>query len=105
MKKLINKNNKVKNAKRIAHVYQPGDQVLLRQGTENKYETPYQGPYCILQVNDNGPVRLNMGAAEDTINIQRLTPYIEPDNLHHGGKCSMPRRSSRNARPPIGSQL
>ena len=89
--------------KRIAHVYQPGDQVLLRQGTENKYETPYQGPYRILQVNDNGTVRLNMGAVKDTINIQRLTPYIEPDNLHHGGKCSMPRRSSRNAGPPIGS--
>ena len=57
------------NAKCIEHVYQPGDQVLLRQGTENKYVTPYQGPYCILQVNDNGTVHLNMGAVEDTINI------------------------------------
>ena len=103
MKKLIDENNKAENVKCIEHVYQPGDQVLLRQGTENKYETPYQGPYCILQVNDNGTVRLNMGAVKDTINIQRLTTYIEPDNLHHGGKCSMPRRSSRNARLPIGS--
>ena len=60
--------------KRIAHVYQPGDQVFLRQGTENKYETPYQGTYCILQVNDNGTVCLNMGTNEDTINIQRLAP-------------------------------
>ena len=103
MKKLIDKNNKAENTKCIAHVYQAGDQVLLRQGTENKYETPYWGPYCILQVNDNGTVCLNMGTDKDTINIQKLTPYIELDNLHHGGKCSMQRRSSRNARPPIGS--
>lgn len=93
--KLIDKNNKAENARCIEHVYKTGDQVLLRRGTEHKYKAPYQGPYSILKVNDNGTVRLTIGAVKDTINIQKLTPYLEPDDLHHGGKCSMPRRSTR----------
>ena len=39
--KIIEKNNKAENAKRIAHIYSIGDKVLLRRGTENKYEMPY----------------------------------------------------------------
>jgi hypothetical protein len=41
------KKNKAENAKRIPHTYNIGDQVLLKRGTENKYETPYQGPFTI----------------------------------------------------------
>jgi hypothetical protein len=26
-----------------------GDKVLIRRGTENKYEAPYEGPYTISQ--------------------------------------------------------
>ena len=55
---IINLNNKRENSKRIPHVYQIGDLVLLRRGTENKYESPYQGPFNILKVNDNGTVQL-----------------------------------------------
>ena len=95
MQKLIDKNNKAENAKCIQHVYKTGDQVLLKRGTEHKYKAPYQGPFRILKFNDNGTVCLQMGAVEDTINIRRLMPYFEPDDLHHGGKCSMPRRSNR----------
>ena len=36
-----NKNNLAENAKRIPHRYKVGDKVLLRRGTENKYEMPY----------------------------------------------------------------
>ena len=54
--KLINLNNQKENSKRTKHDYKVGDQVLLRRGTENKYEVPYSGPYPILQVNDNGTV-------------------------------------------------
>src|SRR5688500_15805739 len=54
----IDKNNKAENAKPIAHQYKTGDLVLLLRGTENMYEAPYQGPFRILQVNDNGTVRL-----------------------------------------------
>ena len=45
--KLIEKNNKAENAKRKAHDYQEGDRVMLRKGSENKYEQPYSGPHPI----------------------------------------------------------
>ena len=91
--KIIEKNNKAENAKRIPHQYTVGDQVLLKRGTENKYETPYEGPYTILQINDNGTVRMKVKNVEDTYNIRRLTPYLGPDDIVHGGECSM--RTSR----------
>mgnify|MGYP003513462981 FL=1 len=97
--KIIEKNNKSENSKRIAHQYTVGDQVLLRRGTENKYETPYQGPYTILKINDNGTVRMMVKNVEDTYNIRRLTPYIGPDDIVHGGECSM--RTSRAKRRRI----
>jgi hypothetical protein len=40
---LINKNNQRENASHIPHVYSIGDKVLLKRGTENKYEAPYKG--------------------------------------------------------------
>jgi hypothetical protein len=54
---IILKNNKAENAKRIPHTYNIRDKVLLKRGTENKYETPYQGPFPIAQVNENGTVQ------------------------------------------------
>ena len=86
---IIAKNTKAENAKCIPHTYTIGDRVLLRRGTENKYETPYQGPYNILKVNDNGTVRLKVKNVEDTYNIRQITPYIDPDNIDHGGECNM----------------
>ena len=91
--KIIEKNNKAENAKRIPHKYTVGDKVLLKRGTENKYETPYQGPYAILKINENGTVRMKINRVEDTYNIRRLTPYIGPEDITHGGECSM--RTSR----------
>jgi hypothetical protein len=73
---IIKKNNKAENAKRIPHTYNVGDRVLLKRGTENKYETPYQGPFTITQVNENGTVRMIIKNVEDTINIRRLTPFL-----------------------------
>ena len=87
--KVIEKNNKAENAKRVAHLYKEGDPVLLKRGTENKYESPYKGPFNILKVNDNGTVCLRVGAVEDSYNIRRLTPYTEANALNHGGECSM----------------
>jgi hypothetical protein len=67
---IIEKNNKAENAKRIPHTYRVGEQVLLKRGTENKYETPYEGPYTILKINDNGTVRMKVNNVEDTYNIR-----------------------------------
>jgi hypothetical protein len=91
------KNNKAENAKRIPHTYTIGDKVLLKRGTENKYETPYQGPFTITQVNENGTVRMMIKNVEDTINIRRLTPYLGTDDIPHGGECSMQNSRVRRA--------
>ena len=90
---LIEKNNQAENAKRTPHTYRVGDKVLIRRGTENKYETPYKGPYQITRVNENGTVRIRVQNVEDTYNIRRITPYIAADDITHGGECNM--RNSR----------
>jgi len=92
--KLINKNNRLENAKRVKHTYQVGDLVMLRKGTENKYEQPYSGPHSILQVNTNGTVRLQMGPIADTVNIRRIEPYKVAPSSIHGGECNMRRTRS-----------
>jgi hypothetical protein len=66
-----------------------GDKVLIKRGTENKYETPYKRPFTITQVNENGTVRMMIKNVDDTINIRRVTPYLDTDNILHGGECSM----------------
>ena len=87
---LIAKNNKAENAKRIPHTYVQGDKVMLRTGTENKYEQPYSGPHKIEKVNTNGTVILNMGTVTDTVNIRRLDPYKgNKKSSSLGGECSM----------------
>jgi hypothetical protein len=90
---IIIKNNKAENAKRTPHTYNVGDKVLIKRGTEKKYETPYQGPYTITQANENGTVRMMIKNVEDTINIRWRTPYLNTDNIPHVGECSM--RNSR----------
>jgi len=93
---IIDLNNKRENSKRKEHVYKIGDKVLLNRGTENKYEAPYQGPFNILQVYDNGTVRLKIKSVEDTYNIRRLVPYNSAPDPDHGGVCNM--RTSKKKR-------
>jgi hypothetical protein len=93
---LIEKNNEAESAKHIPHTYNIGDKVLIRRGTENKYEAPYEGPYTITKVKDNGTVHLKVNNVEDTYNIRQLTPYLGTESIDHGGECSM--RTSRAKR-------
>jgi hypothetical protein len=93
---IIHKNNQRENANRIEHTYKVGDKVLLRRGSENKYESPYAGPFEILKVNDNGTVRLMVNSVEDSYNIRRLEPYHSETDPNHGGECNM--RISRKRR-------
>ena len=97
--KIIEKNNKAENATRVPHTYSIGDKVLLKRGNENKYETPYQGPYTITSVNENGTVRMLIKNVEDTVNIRRLTPYIGAEDIAHGGVCSMRTSRARRRNP------
>ena len=93
---LINKNNKRENAGRINYDYKVGDKVLLARGNENKYESPYQGPFEVLKVNDNGTVRLTVNAVTDSYNIRRIIPYRSENDINHGGECNM--RTSKRRR-------
>ena len=36
---------------------------------------PWIGPYKVLRNNNNGTLRLQMGAVSDNINIRKLKPY------------------------------
>jgi hypothetical protein len=76
--KIIKLNNKrqKENAKRVQNVYQVGGKVLSHRGTENKYESPYHGPFLIMQVNDDGRLCLKVNAVEDTYNVRRIIPYV-----------------------------
>jgi len=94
--KVIQKNNKNENSKRVPHDYSVGDKIMLRIGSENKYEQPYSGPHTILHVGKNGTVRLQIGAIIDTVNIRRIEPYKEPPASIHGGECNM--RQSKKKR-------
>ena len=87
--RLFQKNNQNENKKRVPHTYQVNDKVMLREGTENKYEAPFGGPHRILKVNRNGTARLRVGSVTDTINIQRIEPYKEMTGSIHGGDRDM----------------
>ena len=76
--KLIRENNRRENAKRVKHQYKVNDKVLLRRDDLAKYKRePWEGPYKITKINDNGSVRINKGAVTETFNIRLLKPYFE----------------------------
>jgi len=73
---IIHKNNQRENSKRKEHHYQIGDQVLFAAERRIKFGiNPYEGPYEIVQVNENGTVRIRKGAVTDTVNIRLIKPY------------------------------
>ena len=96
--KMIQKNNKKENSKRIPRLYRVGEEVLLERNQPNKLEQPYEGPYKIEQVNTNGTVSLKMGAVTDTVNIRRIVPY-RPLTATRGGECNMPFTRKRKRQP------
>jgi hypothetical protein len=81
--KLILQNNKRENAKRIPHEYDVGDRVMIKQDSNRKHGSDrYTGPFSIIQVNNNGTVKLskvapNGGAVIETWNIRNLDPCMD----------------------------
>lgn len=80
--RLIVQNNKRENAKRRPHIYNVGDQVMIRHDPNRKHgDDTFKGPYPLTKVNDNGTVQLRKttahgGAELSTWNIRNLRPYI-----------------------------
>ena len=76
--KLIHKNNIQENSKRIPHTYQVEDKVLIDLGdVKTKFDPKYEGPYSVVQVNNNGTVRIRKGAVTETVSIRIIHPYNE----------------------------
>ena len=56
--KRINENNARENAKRLAHNYQVGDKIMIKNDPSRKFgSNAYIGPYRVIKVNDNGTLR------------------------------------------------
>ena len=75
---MICRNNIKENSKRIDHDYHVGDKVLLRNDDLAKFQSnPWEGPFRIAAVKDNGYVRVDKGATIEPFNVRLLKPYIE----------------------------
>jgi len=75
---IIAKSNARENSKRHEHQYRVGEKVLLeRPGKLRKLSTPRQGPYEVVEVGTNGTLKIMKGAVIQTVNIRRVTPYLE----------------------------
>ena len=54
------------------------DKVLVKGDRSTKYgDYAYKGPYKIVQVNNNGTVRIKKGSVTDVYNIRNIKPYNE----------------------------
>jgi hypothetical protein len=77
----INKNNQRENSSRIPHEYSVGDKVLVEQVVKTKFSRDkYMGPFQVLEIPGNGTLKLALDGYEDTINLRRIKPYVEPSD-------------------------
>ena len=80
--RMINKNNEQENRKRIKYTYVVGQKVLIKTEQSRKYgKNPYQGPYEVVEVRNNGSLRLKKligrGAVFETYNLRNVVPFSE----------------------------
>ena len=68
------KNNIKENKTRLEREYKIGDQVLLDY-ENRKLDAPYEAPYDILKINNNGTFVIQKGRTELTVNILQLHPF------------------------------
>ena len=79
---LIHKNNERENNKRRKYTYTVGQKVLIETEQSRKYgKDPYEGPYEVVEVRNNGSLRLKKlfgrGAVFETYNLRKIIPYHE----------------------------
>ena len=74
--KRIKDNNTKENSKRIEYSYQVGEQVLYQKISKSKYgQNPWEGPFKINKVYDNGTVLIQKGIVLERVNIRLIKPY------------------------------
>ena len=78
--KVAEYNNKRENKDRIDHEYQVGDQILIIIKVEEmkaKLNGRTEGPYQVLNVFDNGTVKIRRDTYDEIINIRIIKQYNE----------------------------
>ena len=74
-RKLIERNNKRENSKRLDHTYQAEDLVVIKQAQNTKFgKNPYKGPYTVVSA-AGANVVVNEGNTTDVYNIRQVKPY------------------------------
>ena len=79
----INKDNIRENKHRVDYDYKVGDNVMLNNHTEWKYETPYKGPFVIIVCFANVTVTLQCGATQIKYNICHIKTYKPDTKVEH----------------------
>ena len=75
--KLIDYNNKRENRKRKTFEFKVNDEVLISRAKKFKHgDRECDGPYTILEVGNNGTLRIDKGNYSDTVNIRNCYPYF-----------------------------
>ena len=80
---------------RLAHVYSPGDLILIinpPSEVKRKLLPPTEGPYKVLKSSTNGTIRIQRDGYKETIHIRRIKPFKSSNmsaaskNPAHGGE-------------------
>ena len=53
---------------------------MQRADSTRKLERPYDGPYEITEVFNNGTVAIQKGIVNERVNIRRIFPYRQESN-------------------------
>ena len=78
--KIIAVNNAKVNSKRLKQTYHVRDKIMLTSATGPKHRgSLYEDPYNILQVNQNGTVKIQKSRYTDIVNIRQISPYTEEE--------------------------
>jgi ribosomal protein L21E len=87
MEQVEKDNHRCRNIKRNLRHYDVGDQVLLRNHVRHKLETPWRGPYTVVQRIGNVNYELQLPEGDRThkvVHLQHLKPWflpLEPQGL------------------------
>jgi len=81
MEQVERENHEKANLKRSIRSYEPGDKVLLRNHVRHKLQTPWRGPYTIINRigNVNYEIQIPQGdRTHKVFHVQHLKPWITP---------------------------
>ena len=75
----INKDVAWENTNIIDHDYRVGDKVTKKIRSAYKYETPFRGPFEVVQTCTNGTVTLQTGGVTNRVKTRNIKPYNDAD--------------------------